>query len=137
MRSTWRPRHERRAPLGPRLASECVRVWSTVQGAGGPSLNRLTWRAYDNAMAKSFFAALECECLAKPRFATHTVARFAVFRYIEGWYNGHRRHSALGQHSTLASSKLTLHNPWLHENPTPVPLRNGVKFEAVVVDRLA
>ena len=25
-----------------------------------------------------------------------------VFRYIEGWYNPHRRHSALGQRSPLA-----------------------------------
>ena len=58
--------------------------------------------AYDNAMAESFFATLEVECLAKHRFATHTEARLTVFRYIEGWYNPHRRHSALGQRSPLA-----------------------------------
>lgn len=58
--------------------------------------------AYDNAMAESFFATLEVECLSKHRFATHTEARLTVFRYIEGWYNPHRCHSALGQRSPLA-----------------------------------
>jgi len=58
--------------------------------------------AYDNAMAESFFATLECELLAKHRFPTRTEARLHLFRYIEGWYNPHRRHSALGQRSPLA-----------------------------------
>jgi putative transposase len=58
--------------------------------------------AYDNAMAESFFSTLECECLAKHRFTSHTEARLILFRYIEGWYNPHRRHSALGQRSPLA-----------------------------------
>jgi len=58
--------------------------------------------AYDNAMAESFYATFDVECLAKHRFTTHTEARLAVFRHIEGWYNPHRRHSALGQCSPLA-----------------------------------
>lgn len=58
--------------------------------------------AYDNAMAESFFATLECEVLARRRFTSHAEARVALFRYIEGWYNPHRRHSALGQRSPLA-----------------------------------
>jgi len=58
--------------------------------------------AYDNAMVESFFSTLECECLARHRFASHTEARLALFRYIEGWYNPHRRHSALGHRSPLA-----------------------------------
>jgi putative transposase len=58
--------------------------------------------AYDNAMAESFFSTLECECLAKHRFTSQTEARLVLFRYIEGWYNPHRRHSALGQRSPLA-----------------------------------
>lgn len=57
--------------------------------------------AYDNAMAESFFATLECELLARRRFASHAEARLAIFRYIEGWYNPHRRHSALGQRSPI------------------------------------
>ena len=57
--------------------------------------------AYDNAMAESFFATLECELLAKHRFHTQADARVAIFTYIEGWYNPHRRHSGLGQRSPI------------------------------------
>jgi putative transposase len=53
--------------------------------------------AYDNAMAESFLATLECELLHRHRFRTRTEARLAVFDYLEGFYNPHRRHSALGQ----------------------------------------
>ena len=52
--------------------------------------------AYDNAMAESFFATLECELLDRRSFKTKTEARMALFTYIEGWYNPRRRHSALG-----------------------------------------
>lgn len=50
---------------------------------------------YDNALCESFFASLECELIDRRRFATHAEARMAVFRYIEGFYNRHRRHSSL------------------------------------------
>ena len=52
--------------------------------------------AYDNAMAESFFATLECELLERRRFKTQAEARMAVFAFIEGFYNPRRRHSALG-----------------------------------------
>jgi putative transposase len=52
--------------------------------------------AYDNALCESFFATLECELLDRWRFVTQVEARLAVFDFIEGWYNPHRRHSALG-----------------------------------------
>lgn len=58
--------------------------------------------AYVNAHAESLFSTLECECLAKHRFTSHAHARLVLFRYIEGWYDPHRRHSALGQCSPLA-----------------------------------
>lgn len=51
--------------------------------------------AYDNAMAESFFASLECELIDRKRWQTKTEARLALFTYIEGWYNPRRRHSAL------------------------------------------
>ncbi len=51
---------------------------------------------FDNALAESFFATLECEVLARQRFPTRNAARLALFEYIEGFYNTHRRHSALG-----------------------------------------
>jgi putative transposase len=52
--------------------------------------------AYDNAMCESFFATLECELLARHRFATQAEARMAVFAFIEGFYNPRRRHSSIG-----------------------------------------
>ena len=51
---------------------------------------------YDNAMCESFNATLECELLDRSRFKTHREASLAIFDFIEGWYNPHRRHSALG-----------------------------------------
>ena len=53
--------------------------------------------AYDNAMAETFFATLECELIDRRAWQTKTEARLALFTYIEGWYNPRRRHSALGQ----------------------------------------
>ena len=50
---------------------------------------------YDNAITEAFFATLECELLARQTFRTPTQARTALFDYIEGFYNPHRRHSAL------------------------------------------
>ena len=43
--------------------------------------------AYDNAMAESFFATLECELLDRRTFKTQAEARMAVFEFIEGFYN--------------------------------------------------
>ncbi len=57
---------------------------------------------FDNAMAESFFATLECELLARQRFPTRNAARLALFDYIEGFYNSHRRHSALDYLSPAA-----------------------------------
>jgi putative transposase len=57
--------------------------------------------AYDNAMCESFFATLECELLDRHRFRTQAEARLAVFEYFEGWYNPHRRHSALDYRSPI------------------------------------
>lgn len=51
---------------------------------------------YDNALCESFFATLECELLDRQRLASPVETRSAVFEFIEGWYNPHRRHSALG-----------------------------------------
>ena len=50
---------------------------------------------FDNAMAESFFASLECELIDRSRWRTHTHARMAVFDYIECFYNPRRRHSAI------------------------------------------
>ena len=51
---------------------------------------------YDNAMAESFFATLECELLDRVKLPDPATAKREVFSYIEGWYNPHRLHSAIG-----------------------------------------
>ncbi len=53
-------------------------------------------------MCESFFSTLEAELLARRRFGSQAEARMACFSYIEGWYNPHRRHSALGYLSPVA-----------------------------------
>ena len=57
---------------------------------------------YDNALAESFFASLECELIDRSHWRTHAAARLAVFDYLEAFYNPHRRHSALGYLSPAA-----------------------------------
>jgi putative transposase len=62
---------------------------------------------YDNAMCESFNATLECELLDQHRFRTHKEAELAIFHFIEGWYNPHRRHSALGYRSPAVYERET------------------------------
>lgn len=57
---------------------------------------------YDNALCESFFASLESELLDRRSFQTHADARAEIFRFIEGWYNLRRRHSALGYESPVS-----------------------------------
>ena len=57
--------------------------------------------AYDNAMAESFFASLECELIDRRSFRSKTDARMALFSWIEGWYNPRRRHSSLDYQSPI------------------------------------
>lgn len=54
---------------------------------------------WDNAVAESFFATLKTELLHRAVWPTRQRARSAVFQYIEGFYNRHRRHSTLGYRS--------------------------------------
>ena len=39
--------------------------------------------AYDNAMAESFFATLECKLIDRRVWKTHTKARLEIFTWIE------------------------------------------------------
>ena len=61
---------------------------------------------FDNAMAEIFFAPLECELIDHHRFRNHDEARSAVFWFIEGWYNPHRRQSASGYQSPMTYEQL-------------------------------
>jgi len=73
---------------------------------------------FDNAMCESFFATLECELLNRRSFRTQAEARMAVFDFIEGWYNPHRRHSALDYLSPINYERSHHHNAFT-TSPTP------------------
>ena len=75
--------------------------------------------AYDNAMAESFFATLECELIDRRVWKTQTEARLAVFTWIEAWYNPHRRHSSLGQMSPINFERMKS-NEKLNQNQTNI-----------------
>jgi putative transposase len=57
--------------------------------------------AYDNAMAESFFATLECELINRRVWETKRQAKMDIFSWIESWYNPHRLHSSLGYQSPI------------------------------------
>jgi putative transposase len=73
---------------------------------------------FDNAMCESFFATLECELLDRRRFKTQSEARMAIFEFIEGWYNPHRRHSALDYLSPIDYERIQ-QTQTLTASPTP------------------
>ena len=73
---------------------------------------------FDNAMCESFFATLECELLDRRRFKTQIEARIAIFEFIEGWYNPHRRHSALDYLSPINYQRSHSKDPG-YRSPTP------------------
>ena len=52
--------------------------------------------AYDNAAAESFMSTIKTDLVRRNTFKTRDQARLAIFSYIEGFQNPHRRHSALG-----------------------------------------
>ena len=103
--STWRWRQRRPAAVihhsdqGSQYTS--IEFGKRCREAGvRPSMGSVG-DAYDNAMCESFFATLECELLDRGRFKTQAEARMAVFEFIEGFYNPHRRHSSLGYLSPI------------------------------------
>ena len=61
--------------------------------------------AYDNAMAESFFASLECELIDRRSWKSFAATRMAIFTWIEGWYDPRRRHSSIGQKSPINFEK--------------------------------
>jgi putative transposase len=50
---------------------------------------------FDNSMAESFFGKLKTERPGIEGFATRADARREIIRYIEGFYNRRRLHSAI------------------------------------------
>ena len=78
--------------------------------------------AYDNAMAESFFASLECELIARRTWRTKTEARLAIFTWIETWYNPRRRHSGLGQMSPINFEMKEQEKPVQNSEITPITI---------------
>ncbi len=56
---------------------------------------------YDNAWTESFIGTLKHEMLQGGCFDTASDARTEIFEYIEGYYNTHLKHSALGYKTPL------------------------------------
>jgi transposase InsO family protein len=57
---------------------------------------------WDNAVAESFFSTLKLELAYETTWPTRAAARTDVFEYLEVFYNGQRRHSALDYLSPIA-----------------------------------
>ena len=60
-----------------------------------PSMSR-KGNCWDNAPMESFFHTLKTELVHHKNYATKEDAKRDLFQYIEGFYNRHRIHSALG-----------------------------------------
>ena len=63
---------------------------------------------YDNAMVETFFKTLKSELVWRTVFSTRNEAERAIARYIDGFYNPVRRHSALDYLSPTQFEKLAL-----------------------------
>ena len=90
------------------ISSSLIKVSYTLEpfvGMAGfkfPGFVSEAWKNGTNALCESFFATLECELLQRSSFRTPTEARMAVFDFVEGFYNPHRRHSSLENHSPVS-----------------------------------
>lgn len=69
---------------------------------------------YDNAMVETFFKTLKSELVWRTAFQTRTEATEALARYIDGFYNPRRRHSALGFVSPIQFEKPSANQTALH-----------------------
>src|SRR5438445_461621 len=115
-RGRWRRRPGTRSaspsrspPSTPRASSAtavpgCTRSCRRRGGPWGGIVGSMSRRGncWDNAVAESFFSTLKIELAYTADWATRADARAAVFEYLEVFYNGQRRHSALGYLSPVA-----------------------------------
>jgi len=69
---------------------------------------------YDNSMVETFFKTLKSELVWRTRFQTRNDAREALARYIDGFYNPIRRHSALDFVSPAQFERATARQTALH-----------------------
>ena len=64
---------------------------------------------YENAWTESFIGTLKLEMLQDGCFENASDARTEIFEYIEGYYNTHRKHSAIG-YQTPVQFEAQLHS---------------------------
>jgi transposase InsO family protein len=69
---------------------------------------------FDNAMVETFFKTLKNELVWRTTFQTRAEAIVALARYIDGFYNPRRRHSALGFTSPIQFERGFNHQTALH-----------------------
>lgn len=79
---------------GSQYASKLFQAELARLGAKG-SMSR-KGECWDNAVVESFFSSLKRELFEEVILENRTVARQAIFEYIEIFYNRQRRHSTLG-----------------------------------------
>jgi putative transposase len=72
------------------------RFRSLAEGAEGVQSMSRSGCCYDNAITESFFGTLKRELVHHFSFTSRQEAQTRIFRYIEGFYNRRRRHSAIG-----------------------------------------
>ena len=63
------------------------RLIHSFSGKGNP---------YDNACIESFHSVLKKEEVNLVKYFDYSIAKLAIFEYIESWYNRERIHSSLG-----------------------------------------
>ena len=93
-------------------------ITATIQDIYGTEVSHdtiwisLTYSAkgcpYDNACIESFHAVLKKECVYLQTFIDYKHARIELFKYIEGFYNRKRKHSALGYKTPEQIEKMSL-----------------------------
>jgi putative transposase len=74
-------------------------IWISMSGKGN---------CYDNAMVETFFKTLKSELVWRTIFYTRAEAKHAIGRYIDGFYNPVRRHSALDFSSPARFERLAV-----------------------------
>ena len=63
---------------------------------------------YDNAWTESFIGTLKLEHVDQTRYENAAIARIEIFKYVDGYYNTRRKHSALGYRSPNQFEQSTL-----------------------------
>jgi transposase InsO family protein len=66
---------------------------------------------YNNSMVETFFKTLRSELVWRTAFETRHKAEQAISRYIDGFYNPVRRHSALDFTSPVTETKAQIVRP--------------------------